>query len=496
MQPSLHSGSSCGRVSRRTFLADVGLGFTGLALGAMLHRDAVARAGPAGVEAVPDGKPHFPPKAKNVIWLFMLGGVSHLESFDPKPALTKYAGKTIDESPFKKAVVESPYYRKNVRDFAGTPRALMNKLYPQQIGFKKHGQSGMEISDWWPQLATCANDLAVVRSMWTTDNDHAAQLQFHTGRHVFEGFFPTVGAWVHYGLGALSDNLPQFVVLGSPPGDCCGGVATHGASYLGPEHAAVPLTVDPRNPLPFGTPGATVTREERQGQFDLLRDLNGLAAVEYPADPAMRARVKSYELAARMQMTVPEVMNLQAETAATQRLYGLEDPGARPFGAQCLAARRLVERGVRFVQIYHGGGGGGGWDAHGKLKQNHGSNCAAVDAPIAGLLKDLKRRGLLDETLVVWATEFGRTPGAENADGRDHHPYGFSGWLAGCGIKGGLVHGSTDEIGFHAAEDRHYVTDVHATVLHQLGLDPRKLEVPGHKRLEIDHGTPIRAILA
>ena len=489
MQPSHHPGNSCGRVNRRSFLADVGLGFTGLALGAMLYRDGVTR-------AASDGKPQLRPKAKNVIWLFMLGGVSHLESFDPKPALTKYAGKTIDESPFKKAVVDSPFYRKNVRDFAGTPRALLNKLYPPQIGFKKCGQSGVEISDWWPHLATCTDDLAVVRSLWTTDNDHAAQLQFHTGRHVFEGFFPTIGAWVHYGLGALSDNLPQFVVLGSPPGDCCGGVATHGASYLGPEHAGVRLSVDPHNPLAFGTPGATVTREERRGQARFAPRSQSSLGNRISRRSRDARRIKSYELAARMQMAVPEVMNLQSETAATRRLYGLENPASAAFGSQCLAARRLVERGVRFVQLYHGGGGGGGWDAHGKLKQNHGSNCAAVDAPIAGLLKDLKRRGLLDETIVVWATEFGRTPGAENADGRDHHPYGFSVWLAGGGIKGGIAHGATDEIGFHAVEHRHYVTDIHATVLHQLGLDSRQLEVPGHKRLEIDFGAPIPAILA
>jgi Protein of unknown function (DUF1501) len=474
--------------TRRTFLADVGLGFTGLALGALLHRDGLGR--------TMDGRPHFPPKIKNVIWLFMLGGVSHMESFDPKPALNKYAGKTIDESPFGKAVLDSPHYRKNVMDFAGTPRALMNKLYPLQVGFKKHGQSGLEISDWWPHLAGCADDLAVVRSMWTTDNDHAAQLQFHTGRHVFEGFHPTIGSWVHYGLGALSDNLPQFVVLGSPPGDCCGGVATHGASYLGPEHAGVPLVVDPRNPLPFGTPGATVTQEERKGQLDLLRDLNEITSVEYPRDPALRARVKAYELAAKMQMAVPQVMDLQVEPQATQTLYGLDNPATMAYGRQCLVARRLVERGVRFVQIYDGGGGGGGWDAHSKLKQNHSSNCARVDKPIAGLLRDLKQRGMLSETLVVWATEFGRTPGAENADGRDHHPYGFSVWLAGGGVKGGTAHGATDEIGFHAVEHRHYVTDVHATVLHLLGLDPRQLEIPGHKRLEIDHGQPIKAILA
>src|SRR5262249_38242974 len=346
------SANSCGRVSRRTFLADMGMGVTGLALGALLFRDGFARA---------DSVAHFAPKIKSVIWLFMCGGVSHLESFDPKPALNQYAGKTIDESPFKKDVLDSPFYRKKVMDFTGTPRALMNKLYPLQVGFKKHGQSGLEISDWWPHLATCADDLAVVRSMWTTDNDHAAQLQFHTSRHASEGFHPTTGAWVHYGLGALCDNLPQFVVIGSPPGDCCGGVATHGASYLGPEHAGVPLAVDPKNPLPFGTPGNTVTREGRKGQLDLLRDLNTLAAVEYPEDRALRARVKAYELAAKMQLAVPEVMDVQGETPLVQKLYGLDNPTTAAYGRQCLVARRLVERGVRFVQIYDGGGGGGGW---------------------------------------------------------------------------------------------------------------------------------------
>lgn len=496
MSPASHSGNCCGRVNRRTFLADVGMGFTGLALGALLHRDGVVRAAGAATQPLAHGLPHVAPRAKSVIWLFMMGGVSHVESFDPKPALNKYAGKTIDESPFKKAVLESPFYRKNVMDFAGAPRAIMNKLYPLQVGYGKHGKSGIEISDWWPNLATCVDDIAFVRSMWTTDNDHAAQLQFHTGRHVFEGFHPTIGSWVHYSLGALSDNLPQFVVLGNPPGDCCGGVAAHGASYLGPAHAGVRLVIDPKNPLPFGTPGATVSREERKGQHDLLRDLNQLAAVEYPDDPAMRARVKAYELAAKMQMAVPEVMDTKAETPATQSLYGLDNPATAAYGQQCLVARRLVERGVRFIQVYDGGGGGGGWDAHGKLKANHSSNCGRVDRPIAGLLKDLKQRGLLDETLVVWATEFGRTPGAENSDGRDHHPYGFSVWLAGGGIKGGVAHGATDEIGFHAAEHRHYVTDIHATILHQLGLHSHQLEIPGHKRLEIDFGHPIQQILA
>src|SRR4051812_12066182 len=314
----------CGRVSRRAFLADCGMGFTGLALGAMLFRDGVARAD--GTHSPPDGKPHFAPKAKRVIWFFMLGGVSHMESFDPKPALTKHAGKTIQQSPFNDAVLKSPFYRKNVRDFAGVPRDLKGTLYPLQVGYKKRGQSGIEVSDWWPHVGSCVDDLAVVRSMWTTDNDHAAQLQFHTGRHIFDGFFPSMGSWVHYGLGSLNDNLPQFVVMGGGPGDCCGGVGAHSGSYLGPEHSAVKMSVDPANPLPFGTPGTGIYQEERKSQLKLLQELNGLASVEYPDDPALRARIKSYELAFRMQMAVPEVVKTDGETKATLQLYGLEDP--------------------------------------------------------------------------------------------------------------------------------------------------------------------------
>jgi hypothetical protein len=271
----------------------------------------------------------------------------------------------------------------------------------------------------------------------------------------------------------------------------------HRANYLGPEHDGIPLAVDPKNPLPFATPGGEVYREEQQAEFELLDRLNRLSAVEYPDDAEMRARIKSYELAFRMQMAVPEVVRLQSESAETQQLYGLDEDVTKPFGRHCLAARRLVESGVRFVQVFHGSNGGAGsWDAHSSLKNNHAKLCAQVDKPIAGLLTDLKQRGMLDETLVVWATEFGRTPGTQNANGRDHHPFGFSVWMAGGGIKGGVAHGSTDEIGFHAVEQRHYVTDIHATVLHQMGLDGRRLEVPGRKRLDIEFGEPIREIIA
>lgn len=480
---------------RRTFLTDAGMGFTGLALGAMLARDGFAQELPAEDWRPPDGLPQLAPRAKSVIWLFMIGGASHLEGFDPKPALNKFAGKTIAETPHKD-VLSSPYLA-NERVVAFDPNNgfIRTEILPLQVGYRPRGESGMEISDWWPHVGDCADDLAVVRSMWTEDSNHGAQLQFHTGRHRVDGYFPTIGSWVHYGLGSLNDNLPQFVVLGTPLADCCGGMEGHRANYLGPQHDGVPLSLDPQHPLPYAQPDGSVYREEQQAQFELLGQLNGLSAVEYPHDETLRARIKSYELAFRMQRALPEAIGFAGESKETLALYGIDQ--GKSFGRDCLAARRLVERGVRFVQIYHGSNGGaGGWDAHGALKSNHSKNCGEVDQPIGGLLKDLKRRGLLDETLVVWASEFGRTPGSQGDRGRDHHPYGFTVWMAGGGIKGGVVHGATDELGFHAAVQRHYVTDIHATVLHQLGLDPRRLAIPGRKRLEKEYGQPIREIIS
>ena len=481
------------RGGRRGFLADAGLGFGGLALGAMLHRDGVRASDEAGW--VPTGVPPLTPRARNVIWLFMLGGVSHVESFDPKPALNKHAGQTINETPYADAIVKSPHYRRNVRDFAGTPRDLMATVYPLQIGYAPRGQSGIEMADWWPHIGAQADSLAVVRSVWCTDNDHAAQYEFNTGHHIFDGYHPSLGSWVHWGLGSLNDNLPSFVVLGDGPDVCCGGRGAHSASYLGPAHAGVQLKVDPANPLPYGKPPAEVSSTEQAAQFELLRRLNQ-SALTQGDDATLRARMQSYELAYRMQRSVPEVVRLEAETQATQELYGLNSPVTGPFARLCLTARRLVERGVRFVQVYHGNGGGGGWDAHSDLKGNHGKLAPQVDQPIGALLADLARSGLLEETIVVFASEFGRTPGSERSTGRDHHPYGFSVWLAGGGLKAGVVHGATDELGFHAVTDRHYVTDIHATVLHQLGLDHRRLEIPGRKRLDIKLGQVISDIIA
>ncbi|MDA0832779.1 MAG: DUF1501 domain-containing protein [Planctomycetota bacterium] len=484
---SNHNYSPCRHSTRRTFLADVGMGFTGLALGAMLQRDGL---GNDAMWSPPTGEPHSIPKAKSVIWLFMNGGMSHLESFDPKPMLTKYAGKTIAETPFadtqdpKKLAIE----RLVVPDANGNQR---NVLYPLQVGYRKRGKSGIEISDWFPHIGAHVDKLAVVRSMWTTDSNHGAQSQFHSGRHQNDGDFPNLGAWVHYGLGSLNENLPQYISIGNREY-----WNKRDGHYLGPAHDAVPLRIDPNDPLDFGKSARPFAADEKSIGIDLIGKLNALRSVEYPNDPAMAARIASYELAFRMQKSVPDVVDFSQETAETQALYGIDQPHSRDFGMTLLASRRFIERGVRFIQVQHGAGGAGVWDAHGGLKANHSRNALAVDKPIAGLLEDLARRGLLDETLVVFASEFGRTPGSQGSDGRDHHIFGFSVWMAGGGLKQGVVHGATDEIGFHAAENRHYVTDIHATILKQMGLDSRKLEIPGRKRLEIDHGVPIDEIIA
>ena len=473
--------------TRRRFLARTSRGLSGVALAALLDRE---QSVPGASWMPPDGRPHFAAQAKSVIWLFMNGGVSQMESFDPKPMLNRYAGKTIPETPFANALDPNKLAieRLVVPDANGK---LRNELYPLQIGFSQRGQSGIEVSDWFPSIGAQVDKLAIVRSLWTTDSNHGAQTQFHSGRHRNDGDFPTLGAWVHYGLGSLNDNLPQFVSIGHREY-----WNKRDGHYLGPAHDAVPLRIDPQNPLNYSRPEQPFSDHEQQVGKALIDRWNDIRAEQYPGDDALRARIASYELAFRMQRSIPDLVDFSGETAETQRLYGIDQPHSQAFGHQLLAARRMVERGVRFVQIQHGGGGAGAWDAHGKLKQNHAKNALAVDQPIGGLLVDLDRRGMLDETIVVFATEFGRTPGSQGSDGRDHHIFGFTVWMAGGGLKRGVVHGATDEIGFHAVEDRHYVTDIHATILKQLGLDSRRLEIPGRKRLEIDHGHPIDAIIA
>ncbi len=469
--------------NRRVFLTDLGLGFTGLALSAMLQRDACANA-----------QPHFKPKAKSVIWIFLSGGYSHLETFDPKPALNKYAGKTFTETPYRNPE-QHPFFQRRSRSVIQQVREVYKKIFPMQVGYNKHGASGIEITDWWPNLAACVDDIAFVRNMFTTDNDHAAENQIHTGRHKLDETQPSVGAWATYGLGTLNENLPQFVVLGGPTR--ADTTQSFDANYLGPQHAGVPLALDPNNPLPYGQRGKNVLPEEQRNEFELIGQLNRLAAIDYPQDDALRARIRSYELAFRMQAAVPEAIGMSPETQETQRLYGLDQNETKVAGQRLLAARRLIERGVRFVQVYPTPYGK--WDSHKNLKTLHAQMSGQVDKPVAGLLMDLKRRGLLEETVVVFCTEFGRTPAVEERsggkDGRDHHPHGFTVWLAGAGLKKGYVHGATDELGFHALDPGHYVTDLHATVLHLLGLNPKQLDVDGRKRLAIDHGKPIAGIL-
>jgi hypothetical protein len=462
--------------ARRQFLTQTALGFGGLAASAM--------------SAEPDGKPHFSAKAKSVIWLFMRGGVSHMESFDPKPALNTYANKSISDTPFAD-VLDRRHYKDLrvvvVDDANGKDRT---KIYPLQTGYKAYGQSGIEVSDWFPHIGSCADDIAFIRSLWTTDNNHGAQVQFHSGRHVLDPRVPTIGAWINYGLGTLNENLPQFINIGPRFFD------TRDGHYLGPAYDAINLRIDPTRPLDFAKPEGDISPAEQRAGLSFTNELNHLAAKQYPHDPVLDARIKSYELAYRMQMAVPEVLDLARESAETRGLYGLDDEPTRAFGQQLLAARRFVERGVRFIQIMHGDGAAGAWDNHGGLRKGHTKLSKQVDLPTAGLLKDLKQRGLLDDTIVVFATEFGRTPGSQGTDGRDHHPFGFSVWMAGGGIKGGIAHGATDELGYHAIESPHYVTDVHATINHLLGINARKLEVPGFKRLDQDYGHVIQEILA
>ncbi len=388
-----HPGPCCGR-SRRAFLSDLGMGFTGLALGAMLAQDGVTRADStaaapsAGVLGV-----HGQARAKSVIWIFLSGGYSHLETFDPKPALNQYAGMTFDKTPFENPV-NSPLHKKRFRSVAAEEinvRDVYPTIYPMQVGWKKHGQSGIEMTDWWPHLAKQIDELCFVRNMWTTDNDHAAENQIHTGRHRLDEQQPSLGAWAHYGLGTLNENLPKFAVLGGPTrSDTRWSIDS---LYLGPQHSGVPLALDPKNPLPFSKRFGGQSFEQQRKEYELISRLNGLTGVEYPEDQQLQARIRAYELAFRMQSSVPEAVDLAQETKDVQELYGLHQEATKVAGERLLAARRLVERGVRFVQVYPSAYGV--WDSHQKLQENHTRLCGTVDLPVAGLIKDLKQRGMM-----------------------------------------------------------------------------------------------------
>ncbi|MFM8272595.1 MAG: DUF1501 domain-containing protein [Gemmata sp.] len=435
------------RPSRRELLGRSALGFGALALADLLHAaDAPARA------------PHFAPRAKRVIFLFMKGGPSHLDTFDPKPLLDRDDGK--------------PY--------PGTrPRVVFAKtgnLLKSPWKFKPHGQSGAPVSELFPHVAGCVDDICFVHSLHGTNPAHGgASLKLHTGSDSFVR--PSMGAWVAYGLGTANDNLPAFLTV--CPTLAHGGVNNWGSAFLPAACQGVPIgnastPVEQAKVRYIASTGLTPDAQKKQ--LDLLAGLNKTHLAGAGPDAALEGRIESFELAFRMQKAMPEAEDVSKETAATHKLYGLDDPVTAPFGRQCLLARRFAERGVRFVQVTHSDANVQ-WDQHGNLRKGHAKNALEVDRPIAGLLTDLKSRGLLKDTLVLWGGEFGRTPTVEGGgnDGRDHNPEGFTVWMAGGGVKPGLRYGATDDYGWHAVENKVHVHDLHATVLALLGLDHEKL---------------------
>jgi hypothetical protein len=449
--------------TRREFLFQAGGGFGALALSWLLARD-----GPAADATNPLAakRPHFAARAKSVIFMFMVGGPSHIDLFDPKPELQTHQGKPLPES-----------FGKPVSQFTKGDTPLLASTRT----FRKHGQAGLEVSDLMPHLATRVDDIAFLRSCWCTSTVHApAMYELHSGRTLMG--YPSLGSWVTYGLGSVSDNLPAYCVLLQPEGTPEGGAPCWGAGFLPTVYQGTLLRKGPSPILNLKPPPDTGAEEQRRS-LDLLRRLNELDLA--PNDAELSARIATYELAFRMQQHAPEAVDLSRETAATRTAYGLDDKRTADFGTRCLLARRMVERGVRFVQLYSGGGPlTMQWDAHDDLNTNHEKMCGHVDQPVAALLHDLKERGLLDSTLVVWASEFGRTPMTQGGKGRDHNPYGYTMWLAGGGVKGGQAIGATDEFGLHATDNRISVNDFHATILYLLGLEHEKLTFRHNSRDE------------
>jgi hypothetical protein len=455
-------------------LAGCGSGFGLLGLAHLLAQESVASSPLAA------GQPHFPPRAKRVIFLFMSGGPSHVDLLDPKPKLAEMNGQPL---PF---------------DMPKLERTRTGNLLASPWKFSKHGSGGVEISELFPHLATCADDLCVIRSMVADNINHnGACLQMNTGEQAFSR--PSLGSWLLYGLGSENRDLPGFVVIS--PAQPAQGAPLWSSSFL-PAALQGTLVQDLKKPI-ANLGNERFTSAEQRAELDFLAAFNKLHADERAGDSRLEARIESFELAFRMQTEAPEAFGVERESAATQALYGLDQPATEIFGRQCLMARRLIERGVRMVQVYHTQTSKRSscqlWDQHGSLREELPANCLATDKPIAGLLKDLKSRGLLDETLVIWGGEFGRTPTAEGTNGREHHPFGFSMWLAGGGVRGGYTHGATDDFGWHSIENRVHVHDLHATVLHLLGLDHTRLtyRYAGRDyRLTDVHGNVVREVLA
>ncbi|QDV16014.1 hypothetical protein Pan153_06330 [Gimesia panareensis] len=441
--------------TRREFLERSGLGFGSVALASLLAQAdaASAASGPASTSGP---VPHHRATAKNIIFLFMEGGPSHIDLFDPKPLLNKLAGQTLPDS-FGQILTA-----------AGESRS---PLLISKRKWKQHGEAGTWVSDWLPEIATCVDDIAVIRSCWADGLNHSSSVcQMNTCSLI--GGRPSLGSWVTYGLGSENRNLPSFVVMQDNRSSVVNGPRNWGTGFMPAVYQGIRLQ-EGKQPIPNLNNPEGVTDARQREKLSFLKSLNQGYARQHARQTELDARIASYELAFRMQSEAPEAVDLSKETAATRKLYGMDQQETSSFGRLCLMSRRLVERGVRFVQLYHGAGSK--WDAHSGIEKNHTKHCKAMDLPVAGLIRDLKQRGLLDETLVVWGGEFGRTPMSEKGDGRDHNPTGFTMWMAGGGVKGGQTIGSTDELGLRAIEDRMHVHDLHASILHLLGLDRMKL---------------------
>ena len=465
-------------LTRRDVLVQAANGFGAIALGSLLGPP--AQASGLRVNLLAPKSSHLPAKAKSVIFVFNVGGPSQIDTFDPKPALARFEGQPLPSS-FGK--IQSQFTD------GSTP------ILPSPWKFKKHGQCGADVSELFPHLAGCVDDICFVRNFYTESVVHApAMYQVHTGR-ILMGY-PSMGSWVTYGLGSESENLPAYVVMPQPEGTPEGGTPCWGSAFLPAVYQGTVFRAGPNPILDLKPPGGMTSARQR-GTLDLLQRMNYLDTLD--ADTEMAARISSYELAFRMQTHAPEAVDLSKESEATRRMYGIGQKHSADFGSRCLLARRLVERGVRFVQLYSGGGPIiTQWDAHKDLKFNHEKMCGHTDQPVAALLKDLKQRGLLDSTLVIWGSEFGRLPMSQSGNGRDHNPHGFTMWFAGGGVKGGQTIGATDDFGLHAV-DGYHMRDFHATILQLLGLDQNRLwflHNGRHEKLTDFGGKPIQQVYA
>jgi hypothetical protein len=477
--------SFCGR-TRREFLWEAGAGFTALGLVDLLSRDRALGGAPQARSANPlaPRPPHFTPKAKSVIFLFMYGGPSQVDTFEHKPKLYELDGKTIP-----------------VKTFGRGGKKNEGRVVGPKWAFRQYGQCGKKVSDLFPNLAGCVDDIAFLHAMTADSPIHgSAMLQMNTGK-ILSGS-PCLGSWVNYGLGSVNEDLPGFVVMLDPAGGPISGAKNWSSGYMPASYQATLLRSAGQPVLDLARP-AGVSESAQRRLLDALRDSNAEHLAPRHDNSNLAARVASYEMAFSMQRHAPEAVDVSAESEETRALYGMDRPQTRDFGKRCLLARRLVERGVRFVQLYAGGAhNDGNWDAHGDLVANHTFHAGRTDKPIAGLLTDLKRRGLLDETLVIWGGEFGRQPVAEFAKGtgRDHNCYGFTMWMAGGGVRGGVSVGETDELGSAAVADRFHVRNLHATALALMGLDPNKLSYfyngLDQKLVGVEGAEPIRQVMA